>query len=427
MRDIPYSFNEKLHQRIQTKATQADPRPSLWISRKTTQLTDSVFLESAVVAEGNITDCSIAVRHKRFGFESDCVFIAYVKNGVARMTCSPTFTEMSRHKWVDCGFQQPAEAVSIAFDGTMPKDTRNKYEFITDTEPWVFWISSGALYCKAPGGTILTLATVNVTDISAVRAMWSDVPGFNFGLIVFFIINGAVHYRQYIDGVWNDAETMPEAVLPTGKVWKQINAQRTWDYRVALQLVATDGTIYECFSQYEGIGGKNADHIGVKRITAQGIITAIKYSSYKSDFYLAVSDFTGPLYGGLYSLAPPSIIDAYNVNDGNGNYGKQVIAVFNVHMKASEVLAHYLSFTLVDSSNVVFIASSAVMQSDGKTVLLTFTDFNNAYGSCVLKYTPGTATSMADISAPESQTAFTPGNLVPIDIPFPEVESIWNE
>ena len=75
MRDIPYSFNEKLHQRIQTKATQADPRPSLWISRKTTQLTDSVFLESSVVAEGNISDCSIAVRHKRFGFESDSIII----------------------------------------------------------------------------------------------------------------------------------------------------------------------------------------------------------------------------------------------------------------------------------------------------------------------------------------------------------------
>ena len=427
MRDIPYDMKEKLQSRIQTRATGAQPKLSLWISRKTTQLTDSVFLESADVAEGDITDCSVAVRHMKFGSSSDLVFIAYVQNGRARITSSPLYTEMSRHTWTDCGFAQSAEAVAIAFDGTMPRNTRGQYEFVTEEVPWIFWVQEGAVYGKKLDGPVVKLAENNATRVSAVRAMWSDVPGFDFGLVLFMIINGTIHYRQLIGGVWSDAEPVPASALPSGKQWTKISAQRTWDYRVALQLLADDGSFCEVFTQYGGIGSKNAEHIEVRDVTSSGALTAVDSVSAAEDEHIGVSAVSGPLYGGLYSLKTPTMVSAYNINDGTGDYGKKAVFVFDVHLKSAEVSAHYAAFTIADSYGTVYIASSAALSEDGKSVELTFTDFNNAYGQCTARYAAGAVSSMADTAVPTTGKTFIPENLVPVNIPFPEVYSIWNE
>ena len=427
MRELPYDINEKLRQRVQTKATKSDPRLSFWISRPTTQLTEAEFLECSAVQTG-VSAASIAVRHMNFGNSSDVVYIGYIKNNNAYVSCSPCYTEISRHTWADTGFTEDASEIALAFDGTMPRDVHGNYEFITKNAPWVFWVSDGAVYGQILGQpSKVTLAESNVTKVSAVRAMWSDVPGFDFGLVLFMVINGAIHYRQLIDGVWSDAEPVPTSALPSGKTWTQISAQRSWDYRVALQLLAGDGSLYEMFTQFEGIGSKNAEHIGVKDVTSAGTLNAVSYENSREDEHFEVSVVTGPLYGGLYGLNTPSIISACNVNDGTGNYGKKAVFVFDAYLKPAEVSAQYSAFTIVDSYDTNFIASSAILLEDGKSVELAFTDFNNAYGQCIAKYTAGTVSSMADIAVPTAEKTFIPANLVPVVIPFPEVDSIWNE
>ena len=67
---------------------------------------------------------------------------------------------------------------------------------------------------KQLGGETITLAENNATAISAVRAMWSDVPGFDFGLCLFMILNGAIYVRQLINGEWYDAEVVAVSRLP---------------------------------------------------------------------------------------------------------------------------------------------------------------------------------------------------------------------
>ena len=426
MRDIPYNIEEKLKSRIQTKATNADPRLSFWISRKTTQLTESVFLEASDVASGEITDCSIAVRHISFGFESDMVYIAYVQNGKARIVSSPVYTEISRHTWSDSGFVQSAEAVAVAFDGTMPKNTQGRYEFITEAVPWIFWISSGAVYGQKFGGGIQTLAAQNATDISAVRAMWSDVPGFDFGLVLFMVINGAILYRQLIDGVWSDAEPIPSSALPTGKTWARISAQRTWDYRVALQLIADDGSLYEVFTQFGGIGSKGAERIDISRVTASGEFTEVFYLDSAEREHFEIAGITAALYGGLYDVRTPSIIDAYNLPDSEDNYGRKAVFVFDIHLRSVEVSAQSAAFSIVDSYGIAYNASNAVLGEDGKTVSLTFTDFNNAYGACEAKYAAGTVTSMAETLLETVTKSFVPVGLVPSSIPVPVVVEVTN-
>ena len=415
------------------------PRLSFWISRPVTQLVDSHFLEALdVPGLSEIADCGIAVKHTKFGRAADEIYIAFVAGGVsnadggvAKVYAAKSVEVMKRHSFSDTGFQAAASRVAIAFDGTMPKRVSNTYEFITETQPWVFWISQGALYAQQLGSTdTITLAEQNCTWVSAVRAMWSEVSGFDFGLCVFMILNGALYYRQRIGGVWYDAEVVPVASLPTlasGVTWTEVAASRTWDYRVVLQLKASDGGLYEVFTQFGGLGSKGAEHIEVRDVSATGKLTAITYHDTAEAEHIEIASVTaGAPYGGLYSTAVPKIISASNLDDGTGNWGKLATFTFDVHLKPADVAAQASAFSIVDANSVAYNAATATLGADGKTVMLTFTDFNNARGICAATYTAGTVTSMAGTALTTTSCSFTPTGLVPTAVPVPEVTEVTN-
>ena len=173
----------------------------------------------------------MAVCHPKANAENTQLFIGYVQNGVAHVSTASTKTRMASHAWTSINFSEPAEHISIAFDGTMPKNITGRYEFITESLPWVFWENGGILYArKLYSSDTVVLASANCTWISAVRATWSEIPGWDFGLCVFFIVSGVIYYRQLINGVWYDAEMVPTASLPTldsGVTRTEVAASRT--------------------------------------------------------------------------------------------------------------------------------------------------------------------------------------------------------
>jgi len=424
---------------VQCPAEGNAPRLSFWISRPVTQLVDSHFLETLDTSGlGEVTDCSIAVKHTKFGRSADAIYIAYVVGGVsnadgglARVCASPYRETMARHTFTDCGFSRSASRVSIAFDGTMSKRISSTYEFLTEAKPWVFWISQGALYAQQLGSTnTITLAEQNCTWASAVRAMWSEVEGFDFGLCVFFILSGALYYRQRIGGTWYDAEVVPTASLPTlasGVTWTEVAASRTWDYRVVLQLKASDGALYEVFTQFGGLGSKGAEHIEVREVSATGKLTGVTYHDTTDPEHIEITSVTaGASYGGLYSTAVPTIVSARNLDDGTGNWGHIVELVFDAHLNPTQVSAQATAFSIVDSRSTAFVAAAASLGADGKTVTLIMTDINNARGACAATYTAGTVTSMAGTALTTTSCSFTPTGLVPTAVPVPEVTEVTN-
>ena len=424
---------------VQCPAEGNAPRLSFWISRPVTQLVDSHFLETLDISGlGEVGDCSIAVKHTRFGRSADAIYIAYVVGGVsnadgglARVVAAKSVEIMKRHSFIDQGFSRSASRVAICFDGTMPKRVSNTYEFITEAQPWVFWISQGALFGQHLGSTdTITLAAANCTYVSAVRAMWSEVAGFDFGLCVFFIINGSLYYRQRIGGVWYDAEAVPVASLPTlasGVTWIEVAASRTWDYRVVLQLKASDGALYEVLTQFGGLGSKGAEHIEVRDVSAMGELTAVTYHDTTETEHIEITSVAaGAPYGGLYSTAVPKIISASNADDGTGNWGHIVELVFDVHLNPTQVAAQATAFSIVDSRSTAFVASVASLGADGKTVTLTMTDINNARGACAATYTAGTVTSMAGTALTACSRSFTPTGLVPTAAEAPKVTEVQN-
>ena len=274
------------------------------------------------------------------------------------------------------------------------------------------------------------LASANCTWISAVRATWSEIPDWDFGLCVFFIVSGVIYYRQLINGLWYDAETVPVASLPTlasGVTWVEVAASRTWDYRVVLQLKASDGGLYEVFTQFGGLGSKSAEHIEVRGFSATGKLTAITYHDTAETEHIELASVTaGAPYGGLYSTAVPKIVGAANADDGTGNWGKLAAYTFDVHLTTAEVTAQASAFSIVDANNVAYNAATASLGADGKTVMLTFTDFNNARGICKATYTAGTVTSMAGTALTTTSCNFTPTGLIPTALPVPEVTEVTN-
>lgn len=291
-------------------------------------------------------------------------------------------------------------------------------------------MDSSKLYGKKLGLGLSVDATVlaetNCTDVSAIRATWSSVGGFDFGLVVFFIVNGKIFYRQLINGEWMDAEAITYG--PDNVTWQEIAAFRTWDYRIGIQAKTTTGAVYELYTQFMGIGKQNTEHVSADisvdlNMTKIGIYNpnieehAVKVNSIES----------GAPYDGLYSTLPPNIISAYNIENENGDWGKKLIVVFDVHLRANEIATNFAAFAITDSLGRSFSANIAELSlDDAKTVTLTFEDFNTANGDCIVSYTPGTAITLADTKMEYTELAFTPINLVAPEIPVPEAVAIWN-
>ena len=425
MRYVPAALRARLLSAQQTLYNNADPEAVLWISRPGTVLRTAQFLERQTVLTGTaVTSVSLAARRPARGRAADRLYLAWVDGGTARLRYATAKTVMSDHLWLDAGWSADATAVAVAFDGTMPKADGGKVEFVTAGQPWVFWVDAGALYAEQLGGELYTLATENCSAVSAVRAMWSEVGGFDFGLVCFFLLAGQLYYRQLIDGVWTDA--VPVAAAGghdlTAHTFVEIAASRTWDYRVAVQLKDSTGVMHEIYTQFLGVGKQNVEHIDIRHIGADSELTHIDYTdtAVTENIEIAGLEAVGERIYGLSSMP----VSATNIDDGLGNYGLYVELVLDYPVTGAA--ENYAAFVLTDENGVTFAGTAISTSVDGKTLTITFPDFNSAFGDLVLGYTPGTVQSPA-VAMTAWTIEFTPTGLVPPMLDPPEVEDIWNE
>lgn len=432
MRTISSSLAAKFKQPVQADSTKSAPALDLWISRPVVPLVNDYFLEQQEMGDGGeVTALDIAVCHPRHRRQSTRIYIATVENGRARVESSPFRQAMETHLWVDSGFDEPAEDVAIAFDAATKNDTRGRSEFVTEEQPWVFWVNEGALYGRELDSDItLTLAETNCTKCTAIRAAGSALGGFDYGLCLFFLLNGSIYIRQYMDGEWMDAEPVN---FGPDVVWTDIAASRSWDYRIVLQAMASDGTVYELFTQYMGIGQRGTEHIEVKNVDVDGHLTEIRNvgTAHNEHIEVAVID-AGALYGGLYSTGQPVMLRAANIPttvEENGeqkeNYGLRITVRFAAHMDFS-VTENLSAFVMRDSNGTAFAVVAAETEN-GLDWVFTLADFNNAMGDCTLSYTPGTLVTMAGTVAESLSVTFTPENLTPSAVEAPKILEVYND
>ena len=396
---------------------------NFWVGRPTTPLTQDRFLERQTILPSGVTKTSITVSHPAVSSRADRIYVAYISNGQARVKSAAYKAKMQDHVWVDEAFATAAEDVAICFDSRVKTSLSGTEEFVTQGSPWVFWVHNSVLTARRLGylGEIV-LASANCSAVSAVRAAYSDMAGIDFGLIVFFVINGAVYYRQLIDNEWKDAELITH--IPAGETIVDIAAFRTWDYRIGLQLLTGTGKIYALISQYQGIAKRNSEHVSLNLVSSGGLI-AVQHTNEREREHISLKVVAGAPYGGLYRIGAPQIVEAYN-SEQAGDWGKLATFRFDRHIRADEAAAQPTAFSIVDSRGRVFTASTATLDDDGMTLHLTFTDFNAANGICTATYTPGTVTSMASVPLEAVGFAFMPNGLVPPMVPAPQVVSVEN-
>lgn len=423
MRNINAALQARFESALQTAAANADPSAVVWISRPTIPLTDGQFLDhQAAIMTSGLTACSVAVRRPAVDREADRIYIAYIDENGAHVKSAAVRDKIRDYVWTDEPFAEPADDVAIAFDGRMPKRSDGTAQFVTDARPWVFWIKDGVLKGRVLGllgDTVL--ANANAGRVSAIRAGWDSAANMDFGLVCFFTLNGALYYRQLIGREWMDAEHV--SFGPSAS-WADIAAFRTWDYRVGVQGLTSTGIVYELFTAFQGLGKHGGEHIELKT-RARGYMTEVEYGYARTHEHVELDVAAGAPYGGLYQTGSPIITAAENVADG-ADWGRVALFTFDRHLRAAEVAASPTAFHIVDSLGGHFVAQSAQLLPDGKTVRLTFLNFNGATGECAATFIPGDVHTMADAALPALSFAFTPRNLVPPSVPAPAVVSVEN-
>lgn len=421
MRVVPRDISDRIARTMQTAANNADPSAEIWISRPYTALVSDIFLERQTVFDSPVTDVSIAVCHPRYKSDNTMIYIGYVQDGKVKVTSAFTKTKMDEHVWLQHEFEEDATNVAIAFDGVMYMGTDTKIEFVTETDPWVFWINDGALYTRklSSEDEAINLAVSNCTDVSVICATDSASSSFNFGLVAFFILDGTVYYRQLIDGDWKDGvpiQNGPENVV-------KIAAFRTWDHRVGIQMQTAEGKIYELYTQYMGIGKRNTEHLDISDVSAKGNLRQMEYHDGLTEGHIEVADITsyGYFTWGLSSVP----LSAENLDDGTGNYGFIVRIVLDHPVR--NVTGTHERFSMVDSVGIKYLCTDAYAEEDGLAIVLTFMNFNVSAGNdLTVTYTPASP----HILCPAANLAafsftFTPTGLVLPDVPIPEPVSAW--
>lgn len=428
MRTISAALKAKFESLQQTRANNADPAAHVTISRPTTPLTSEDYLERVTVAAGltSPTACDTAVRRRSAKREPDRAYAAYVSNGAAQVKSAALKADLTEMVWEAEPFSETASDVALCFDGRMVRQADGTTALLTDERPWVFWVDANGK-CK---GRILgllgdtTLAESNCTAVTAVRATQSAVAAYDFGLVVFMILNGALYYRQLIGGTWYDAELVTFG--PLGAVWTDVAASRTADWRVVVQAKTSLGNVYELFTQYMGIGSKNAaEHLTLLGASSEHSLTGVtRWNAKHGAEHLSVDVSAGP-YRFAFEPGPVSFLGAWNENDGTGDWGKRVVLRFSKELDPALVQANIEQITLTDANGTQFYTSGLEMDVTGKYMTLVYASINNAVGDLTVSYAPGTIATLAGAVLGAFTQTFTPTGLVPV-AGLPTVESISN-
>lgn len=418
MRYIDPILKARIEKANQTLYENANPAMVAWISRHSTPLTEQTFLERTKIGNyTNVSRVSIAARRPDVNRQADRIYVAFCDNGVGKVAYADQTAAMSNHVWINIETIPDAIDIAVTFDGTMVKNLRNRIEFkTTDSTPWVFWIdSAGSLYGKLIGEdiTTITLANVNASAVTAIRGIQLDVADDDQGLLVFFILDGSIYYRQGRAGIWENALPLNFGPAVT---WADISVSRTWDYRIVLQAKASDGNVYESFTQYEGIAKQNVERLEIRDITAVGEPIEVTYIDTKEeDERIEINNISGSGQI-IYGLSPVPV-SCVNVNDGTGEWGKYIDLEFDYPVMG--IIGSASQFVIKDGNNLSYDGQTIeYIGLDNKKVRIGYINFNAAYGTtCTINYTPGTVQGPAAALSAFS-FSFTPTKLVP---PVPAV------
>ena len=399
---------------------------------------DSTYwtVETIRTKEG-LGDLSIAARRmKPFG-RPDRLYNIYLDNGVVK-TAIREYPSYSEDKWQDQFSLGNGKAVAIAFDGTWEL-FRDKWQLKTDELPWLFWVdNSNKLQARLweDTNTDQELAT-SVSKVKAIRG-WKNV---NFldrdhGVVVAYIkTNGKAYYRNYCsqsDGemAWENEREITEF---TGTA-VNINLFITNDYRTGIMIEDSAGKIHWIISERNWAGMAIVPHyVTVAPVEVTAELIGIEYPQAIHKEYLSVApiELSSEL---LFARTDNEILNVINIpvtkldedNEEYQDWGWAIKLDFKYPIPTLGINA----LVATDIENSTNIGISSIDKVNDHTFIAYVSDIvesgiNNILGD--IKININNVANPAGYIYENMEEEFTPINLVPEDIPLPEVLEVWNE
>ena len=196
MRSIPPGLLKHVKKRAQVQAENADPSLKILLSRG---LVREMFQVFTVHSNEDLSDIDVTVRRTETAQLPTHAYAIYVQNGIAHVKSKPLPYD-DQTPWQYEFEVGAASAVAMEFDGYWARDHKTRrFNFVTETLPWLFYVQGGTLKAQYWQGSPLNLAT-GVTKVAAIRG-WLRVEGdqtSDQGLIVAYLkSDGTMWYRAY--------------------------------------------------------------------------------------------------------------------------------------------------------------------------------------------------------------------------------------
>jgi hypothetical protein len=385
----------------------------------------------------NLSDISVAVRNFLPFGNPDMFFNIYIQDGIVK-TAIRHYPDYFHKKWEEAFEVGSGKACAIAFDGHW-KLYDYKWRYITNEYPHIFWVDNDdKLFVQLwdDVDSRFELAQ-DVVKVKAIRA-WKNVSiALNdHGLVAAYIKNdGKVYYRNYCyqstgEYVW---ETEKQITEFTGTAIN-LNLFITNDYRMGFVIEDSTGKIHLYVTERAWAGMAIAPekiyanpyeiHLDLQEldyVNGQHEDINLQANPYSIDFELG------------YTLTDNSFFNIYNVpitsidenNEEYQDWGKVLIISITNHIENLDLS----DLEIVDSRNRTYSANSIerIGVQTYKLEFLELNNFNNVGNVGTLRFKGLYGKNALGEAYEPFEKVFYPQNLVPTEVPIPEVVEVWNE
>jgi hypothetical protein len=417
LRSIDPILKNKLLSSTQTVYEDSELSVRAIVSRARTPITDKRYWQESIIsADTTVTDSSVTVMTHSTG---NTIYAAQIVGTKLTVKKAKLSFDVSSIVWETIKIVEGCTRCALQSVSNYKKNYSGFIERVFDQteKPFLAYTTqTGEVYFGPLNDFAIFEKIINagVTELDLVQGVESVHQDISQGIVLFYVIDGKLYYKQYINFSWTDQieiTAVPNSVI-------DVHAEVLFDYRICLQVKDVSGALWEVMTKMEASSWNNQETIRCN--LSQSLATLpIVYSDFCDFEHISVN--VTQILTRLYALSPVMVY-AENRDNGIGDYGRVVRLVFDENIFGEQ--DNIGRFSLHDSSSGSWAAQS-IARVNSKTLDITFLDFNNAVNPVVVAYTPGTMTG--DIEPLDGDTIwFTADNLVPFDIKPPVPMSASN-
>jgi hypothetical protein len=360
---------------------------------------------------------SVAIEHPYVYSEATEITIAYIQEGFAYIGKSNVAAIN-----ILAGINKIGAAydISVAYDARWYLGADKEYHIYTLGTMYIAYVdTANNLYVRNGIDGVNRLLASGVDKCFIVRG-WKHMTEINQdqGIVVFYIKNGTLFSRRYIQTGAQTYEWEIEKSYSLAKAVVDLQAYRTADFRIAICVKNSDGSNSMAITD-RVFPGQSIPSETVKVQALYDIVIqpkpVVKVFNYSYETIKLNADISNAR---LYThIITSSSTVSHNLN------GDTIFLSISNYITESMYAEFMNSVSVTDDNGNAYSIIS--LSYDGMWLKLNMSDFNNAVGNINISYTTGITDDLG-WSVPAFTSTFTPVGLVPTPPDPPIVISAMN-